>query len=618
MLSPLTLLAFADNRLILFDQSDFGAKKGWYVALENQGPDGAPLGVESLRLILAVGDSTQWRFAEAKGFRIGQSLDVRAHVGADGSTLSIDGKEVGRIDAAPAPQAAPIVVGRFPEWALAPTTYRLARGAYRIGSRAGGFPPAAMEAFERPLETRIESPALTTADVAIHVAITPPPTLRKGMIDAYGQAVGAEPPNPVRSDADLRAAIADEARRAATWKRDPRLDPYGGVKGAAKHEKATGFYRVVKRGGKWSLVSPSGNPLFYTGLCTVPAPRWDMTPTTGREDLFAALPPKGDLWAHGSWSDDADYFTPIGWSLSRKYGEGWPAKAAASMRTRLAQWGFSGMGKWSEPVAGVPRVVVLSADWPKLGRHLDPFDAKARAAARASLERQLAPLKADPWVVGASIGNEYDEIVTLDEIARLPDSPAKTALKGLEPEAARRKYAAAYYRFLYDTVKAIDPNHLYFGFWISIGWWQNEYDWDLAAPYCDVVGYDRYSDAYAGMEARQKRTDKPTFLGEFAYPAWYGGTRGYGRYSVFVETDADSGRKYAQTVLAAARDPYCVGALWFQYRDEPITGRGPGKGMQAAQGEHYAFGFVDLNDRPKWDLVTRAREANVKLIGNRK
>lgn len=62
--------------------------------------------------------------------------------------------------------------------------------------------------------------------------------------------------------------------------------------------------------------------------------------------------------------------------------------------------------------------------------------------------------------------------------------------------------------------------------------------------------------------------------------------------------------------------------LWFQYRDEPITGRGPGAGMQLALGEHYAFGMVDTTDRPKWDLVDQVRSANLEAttlrLGKRK
>ncbi len=627
MLSLLTL-AFADNRLILFDQSDFGAKRGWYVAFENQGADGSALPVDSLRLILAFGDGKQWRFAETKGFQIGQSLQISAKIRREGATITLNGKEIGKIEGKLLPTNGPVTIGKYPDWAAAPAAYRLQRGSYEANIRGeisfgdhgivssadlhGEFPSAALEAFERPLEKQIATSIYyDLADLSFGIKITPPPALRKGAIDAYGQVVGAAIPNPVRSDNDLRLSYVYEAARTEKWTRSPSLDGYGGVKTAPWHTKPTGFFAVAKHGENWSLVSPLGNPLFYTGLCTAPAPKWDMTPVTGREDLFAALPPKGDLWAPDPWgSDPVDYFTPVGWSLKRKYGDDYVAQARISLKKRLAQWGFSGMGKWAEPVDGVPRIVDLGANWPKVGRHLDPFDPAARAAARASLEKQLAAVKADPWVVGTSIGNEYDEIVTLDEIAKLPASPAKEALKGLDPEAARKKYATAYYKFLYETVKSIDKNHLYLGFWIVPGWWQNESDWDLIAPYCDVIGYDRYSDSYAGMEERQKRTNKPTLLGEFSYPAWYGGTRGLGRYGVFTETDAGSGKKYAETVAAAAKDPYCLGALWFQYRDEPATGRGPGKGPLPVHGEHFAFGFVDINDRPKWELVERAREAN--------
>jgi hypothetical protein len=86
--------------------------------------------------------------------------------------------------------------------------------------------------------------------------------------------------------------------------------------------------------------------------------------------------------------------------------------------------------------------------------------------------------------------------------------------------------------------------------------------------------------------------------------------RGFGAYSVFADDDADSGDKYAKWLEQAARNPYCVGALWFHYRDQMLTGRGPGSGLKLVLGEHFAFGTVDVADRPKWDLVERMRKAN--------
>ena len=42
-------------------------------------------------------------------------------------------------------------------------------------------------------------------------------------------------------------------------------------------------------------------------------------------------------------------------------------------------------------------------------------------------------------------------------------------------------------------MKSIDPNHLYLGMWVTPNWWENQTDWDLIAPHCDVIGFDFYS-----------------------------------------------------------------------------------------------------------------------------
>jgi hypothetical protein len=67
----------------------------------------------------------------------------------------------------------------------------------------------------------------------------------------------------------------------------------------------------------------------------------------------------------------------------------------------------------------------------------------------------------------------------------------------------------------------------------------------------------------------------------------------------------------AAAVRAAARDPHCVGVCWFFYRDQPLTGRGPGRGAKLVFGEHFAFGAIDELDRPKRELVHRMRQANL-------
>ncbi|HEX2950690.1 MAG TPA: glycosyl hydrolase, partial [Armatimonadota bacterium] len=131
--------------------------------------------------------------------------------------------------------------------------------------------------------------------------------------------------------------------------------------------------------------------------------------------------------------------------------------------------------------------------------------------------------------------------------------------------------------------------------------------------------YDHYG--YSFDENRYTRLfqeiNKPVLLGEFSYPTWHNGLRGYGQYGVFASDDADAGNKYSTIMKSATANPYCVGMFWFMYRDQHATGRGPvntasGVGEDAVYGEHYAFGMVDVADNPKWDLITRAREANLQ------
>src|SRR5262245_13595157 len=133
--------------------------------------------------------------------------------------------------------------------------------------------------------------------------------------------------------------------------------------------------------------------------------------------------------------------------------------------------------------------------------------------------------------------------------------------------------------------------------WVTPNWWVNEGDWEAVAPHCDVIGYDHYA-ARFGAEPAGKLIaahDKPVLVGEFSCPAHYNGMRGVGRYGNSCPDDASSGKFYAQWLADAARHPQCVGVLYFQYRDQPITGRGPAPGADASlvRGEDFAFGIVD-------------------------
>lgn len=638
----------ADNRTILINQSDFGSNLGFYLDLENQGPDGMTLHAGTMKLILGAADGNRWHFVFSHNpLPVGKIIEVKAVINGGTESLFIDGRKVGDDAVTLAPFDHPLTIDDNPSWASAPTDYYVEQGEYRVecggDAVAGEAPhlPPILRLFEspRPVETAFKADAQAAVTIITSFIVKPGvPISLDGAIDRYGQASAANWPQKVHANYDIIHSQTEEWQRTKDWTRPTNWDRFGGDRSAPWHLKPTGYFTVAKHGNVWWLISPEGYPLFYTGLCTAPSTKWETTPVDGREKIFEALPPKEGVTA-SIWTDyspwDGHPLKSVGlqsWNLIRKFGADWDSKARLECAKRLGAWGFTGQGKWAEALPRTPYVPVLELGGvPKLVRHPDPFDLDVQKKIVESLRRQISSMKDDPYVVGYSIGNEYDEIVTAAEIETIrkdhPDSAAAIAMKknidslpihevGLE--RYRDYYAAAYYSFLYKTMKSLDPNHLYFGFWIVPGWWENRNDWTLITPYCDVIGYDRYARSYSGIEQFLKQADKPTLVGEYSFPAWYGGQRGFGRFGpCFVETDADSGTHYAQWIKDASLDPKCVGALYFQYRDEPITGRGPGSGPQLVLGEHFAFGFVDDTDRPKWDLVTPARTANLRATKDR-
>ena len=60
-----------------------------------------------------------------------------------------------------------------------------------------------------------------------------------------------------------------------------------------------------------------------------------------------------------------------------------------------------------------------------------------------------------------------------------------------------------------------------------------------------------------------------------------------------------------KTLTTALQHPLMVGAHWFQYSDQPLTGRG--------DGENYRIGFVDITDTPYLEMIQAARAVAAKM-----
>jgi hypothetical protein len=79
-----------------------------------------------------------------------------------------------------------------------------------------------------------------------------------------------------------------------------------------------------------------------------------------------------------------------------------------------------------------------------------------------------------------------------------------------------------------------------------------------------------------------------------------------------VPTDNQAARAHAyrEYVLGAVKHRQFVGCHWFQYEDEPVTGR-------SWDGENYQIGFVDVADTPYPELIAVSREIAARLYATR-
>ncbi|MGC8782932.1 MAG: glycosyl hydrolase [Armatimonadota bacterium] len=482
-------------------------------------------------------------------------------------------------------------------------------------------------------------------------------------IDRYGQCRYAHFPHKVRNDEDLRRQWQEEQRILSRWGISTDFDQYGGYRRAGWRGERTGFYHVQQRDGYWWLVTPEGNPCFYMGVCSVPSDVWEYTPVSEREELFEWLPPpEGEyaiVWTTDAWGEGQGtrYVSLHAVNLMRRFGKEWRQTALDLARRRLRTWAFAGVGKWGY-VPETPYFHGLNRSGvPNLAEHPDIFDPEVTSQFERHLRTQMTPYMQSRWIVGWSVGNEESEIIRRREVRHILATAAASAAKRAmiqhllhskyngdvqrlaeawklstrvleaicrasitaapddDVESMRLFYLDRYHAWLYQTIKRIDPNHLYFGSWIYPYAWDSEQDWFVLERHCDVLGYDYYHLFFApeGIARLLQRTRKPVLCGEFAFATWEDGRRGYGVFmGCSAKDEREAGEWYTRWVRDAAQHPLCVGGLWFQYRDQPLTGRGPGKGKKLFWGEHSSHGIVEFTDRPKWELIRMMRDANLQ------
>jgi len=168
----------------------------------------------------------------------------------------------------------------------------------------------------------------------------------------------------------------------------------------------------------------------------------------------------------------------------------------------------------------------------------------------------------------------------------------------------QKVFADTYFKTISDSLKWHSPNQLLLGGRFAISTPEAV---ESCAQYCDVLSFNMYTlqpqDGYDFAKLRS--LDKPVLITEFNFgsadrgPFWGGVTQ--------LPKEEDRGPAYANFLKQAMSEPSIVGVHWFQYLDQPVSGR-------LLDGENGHFGLVGITDLPFQGFVDTVRKSNLQTV----
>ncbi|TBR37311.1 beta-agarase [Dyella terrae] len=455
--------------------------------------------------------------------------------------------------------------------------------------------------------------------------------------------------------------LAGATLKATGWFRTERRDGRWTLVTPEGHAFfSLGVNAVTPDGGRTYV---QGREWMFQGL---PAAKGEWTPFYGTGDNrnAEASSTQGIGYNHGQWFD---FYAA---NLRRIDGDGWRNAWMQRTATRLRAWGFNTVGNWSDDILAKGQHLPytrsiniggvygnVSSGYDYWGRMPDPFDPRFVAAAEAAVANATKDVRDDPWLLGYFADNElawagqgpdgrwglaqgtlrgesrsdakqrfiavlkakYGDVGKLAQAWGMPlaswDALNATGFQMPSPNEAHpaivddasawlRTYADEYFRVVTEALHRHDPHHLFLGGRFAVNTPEAVAS---CAKYCDVISFNSYTDVpQHGVDtAAAGKLGKPVLITEFHFGSDDRGPFGKGVVSVWNEQQR--GEAYARYVEAAAKDPSIVGAHWFQYTDQPVTGR-------LLDGENAHIGLVGITDIPFQSFTDAVRAANARAL----
>jgi len=359
-------------------------------------------------------------------------------------------------------------------------------------------------------------------------------------------------------------------------------------------------------------------------------------------------------------------------NLERKFGPGYVAKWQDETVNRLKAWGINSVSGWENPLAGenaIPYIKVLSVG----GHHAkipaggwgpmdDPWDPQFAADAELSFSAKAKPLNRDPLCLGFMVGNEMSwgksepdsspsdhYHLAIAALGLVPSSPAKqflvamlqkkygeitqfnqawdisvpdwaTLLNAPLPAPATLNaamqsdasdfltaHANQWFSVVRNALQAAAPQKLFLGCRFA------QFTPEAVAAagrYADVVSFNIYGvrQLDSGRWGFFQTLGKPVLISEWHFGATDRGLFGAGLGPAANQADrAQAYQEFAEDLLD---NPALVGEQWFQFNDQPVTGR-------SFDGENFGIGLVSVTDDPYPELIGAVRAVSAEAYRRR-
>jgi hypothetical protein len=392
-----------------------------------------------------------------------------------------------------------------------------------------------------------------------------------------------------------------------------------------------GYWRLVKSAdGVWWFLSPDGKPEFLNSVTTV-------QPAVGARD------------------PDGVSFQSSDWDRTDAGLDHW-AKATIA---RIRAMGFKGIGAWSNGILhnyDIPMTHDLNVSaWTRWTGH-KLFDPQWERVAEMAIDSQVKSLRDNRNLVGYYIDNELNwdqDAVGPDRFfdGLSPEDPNrqavmqtirtvwptvgefnrdwKVSLKSFselnnwpaiprEPtEAYDRlwdawlpRVARRYFSVTGQLIRRLDPNHLILG--VRYRGAGPAAVVRASKEWCDAQSLNYYvNDAKLDPDTFRtisQNSGEPLIISEYSFHSLDGrsgdtNSIGFDAQVLDQRARADAYRLFTTRL---ARVPFIIGADWFQWMDEPPTGR-------PSDGEDCNFGIVDMHDHPYALLAAAVKATSPEL-----